>query len=707
MIFGKAVRRIAVITITVILLNITICGTAAVIAESNKNLVRGLSYTIETGEPVMNSYGNFENDFYGINTGQLTDGVTAMTDYNSDAWYRSMRGGSRIICFDLGGLKSISGFYAGFLHIKSMAIYAPRYVKLSLSENGEDFETVSNLKPGYDISDPMTRRADFNDTFDKAYKAKYVKVEFCSDIYTYCDEIRVLGSDTLTGNERSITPDTPKKEPGFLRDLKGKSDIIKIYNGYYENQDIADNTPEELLPYIAYVNTDGSYTDTMFDSLAFVPCHTDYPSGGRLVKTNDKNGAVMSDWLLYLDNTFKEGVNTDALDIVVGQVYSKLGIKEKFTVYFTLPFPTVIDEPFGDIDGDGEEEYCSTLEERTEILKWYVNLTYDRFREGDYKNLTFGGFYWYREEINYSETDHEADLVINISDYIKKKRFGFIFDPFYLSTGYDHWKELRFSAAVMQPNLIFRDYFEHEMLGEFAETIKKHNLGAEIETGEPDSYKGNEYTDYGLKYEYYLYYGFQTGYMDALHTYYQGAGPGSIYDFCYAENNTRKGRYLRSLYDKTYNFIKGTYTAYAPSVFIPDFSTASGQKNVIIDMTINDPDTSLEEIKVLFTKIPEHGTVTALTSNKSIVYTANPGYSGTDSFEVVVFDKFSYSAPITVTVTVVETTASSDDSLDDSSDDIVPESSSLKSIIFITLGAFVFLAVLAFIIRKIKVKRQK
>jgi hypothetical protein len=120
----------------------------------------------------------------------------------------------------------------------------------------------------------------------------------------------------------------------------------------------------------------------MFDAVAFVPAHADYPSGGRLVKTNGKSGAVMSDWLLYLDNTFKPGINTDALNQVVGEVYAKLGKKTKLTVYYTLPFPTVISGPFGDINSDGKEEYCATLEERTAVAKWFADLTYKKFLEG-------------------------------------------------------------------------------------------------------------------------------------------------------------------------------------------------------------------------------------------------------------------------------------------------------------------------------------
>ncbi|HAN21241.1 MAG: hypothetical protein A2Y15_06620 [Clostridiales bacterium GWF2_36_10] len=695
-----AIRKSTAMILTFLFIIIAVGNAIAVAADGTeeKNLVFGLTYKVETGEPVEFSHLNYEPETYNIDNGQLTNGITAMTDYNSSAWYRSMRGVSRIITFDLGVVKAVSSFSASFLHIKSMAIYAPRYVNVLLSEDGVTYDTVCRAAPDFDISDTATRRAEISAAFDNIYKARYVKVVFCSDIFTFCDEISIFGLDTLTGNEKAIVIDPEIEESGYLTHLKGNSDIIKIYNGYYPTQNIADNTAEELLPYIAYLRSDGSYKDTMFDSLVFVPCHTDYPSGGRLVKTNGKQGAVMSDWLLYLENTFAEGINTDALNDVVGEVYSSLDKKGKFTVYFTLPFPTVVEGAFGDIDNDGKEEYCTTLKERFDILKWYIDLTYETFSDGEYKNLSFGGFYWYREEVNYSETDHEVELVKKAASYLTKRGFDFLFDPFFLSTGFDHWKDLGFNAAVMQPNLVFSDYYKTEMLGEFASIIKKYNLGVEMETAEPGSFTDANYEKYGLIYENYLYYGWLTEFMDALHTFYQGAGPGTLYEFCHASSTTAKGAYLRSLYDKTYKFIKGTFTAFAPIISIPDFQTTTGQKNARISMTITDPDSTVADFIVEFTKKPEHGTVLALADNKSIVYTAEEGYSGTDSFEVRVFDKFSYSEPITVNVTIVDTTAteSSEEVFDDSSIENIPkEKTNAIFVVLIIISVVVIIGVIA------------
>ena len=64
-----------------------------------------------------------------------------------------------------------------------------------------------------------------------------------------------------------------------------------------------------------------------------------------------------------------------------------------------------------------------------------------------------------------------------------------LFDPFVTSAGFERWSELSFDGAVMQPNLIFNDYFETEMLEEFTEIIRKYGLGVEIETAEPGNFR--------------------------------------------------------------------------------------------------------------------------------------------------------------------------------------------------------------------------
>ena len=645
-------------------------------AQGEENLAKGLSYKIETGEPVEKSYGNYSEGGtkYDVDNGQLTDSKTATNSTSSDGWYRAFRGQSRIVTFDLGDVCAISRVEAGFLHTGN-GLYAPRYINVFLSDDGNEYGTAIKYQTEYPLHNKTTAKCDFKVELDKVYSARYVKVEFCSDIFTYCDEIKIIGSKTLSGDEAKVTPDKPEEEPGYFESLDGVSDIIKLYNGYYApDQDRANLTEERMLPYIAYLDTEGKIVDTMFDAVAFVPCHGDYPSGGRLVKTSGKDGAVMSDWELYFEHTFTDGKDLDALDKVVGKVYGELGIKEKFKVYLTLPYPNVLETPFGDINGDGKDEKSVTLEERVNIVKWFADKCINEFKTKNYQNIQLVGFYWYREEVNYSDSAHEDELVKNINAYVKSKNLTTIFDAFYLSIGYDHWEELGFSGAVMQPNQAFREsrsYFKEGMLEEFAISAHKNHIGVEMETDEPSYFRGNEYLEAGHNYEEYLYYGYKTGYMHSLKTYYQGAGPGSIYDFCHADTSKPKGIYLRRLYDLTYQFIHETYKNEAPILEgVKDIEMVAGERSVT-EISVIDNDSYAGDVKAEFTVQPKNGVATVSADKRSLIYRPDRTFVGEDTFTVRITDGFNVSEEKVVKVTVVpneemsqESEVSSEESVD-------------------------------------------
>ncbi|MBQ9848583.1 MAG: DUF4855 domain-containing protein [Clostridia bacterium] len=650
-------KRIAFVL--ALLLLISPFAVAASAEEDEINLASGLEYIIETGEPVEYSYSNFiENGVeFDVDEGQLTDGKTALVSESSSGWYRAFRAKSRMITFDLGDVCAVSRIEASFLHLKNSGIYAPRYINVYLSDDGTEYGVAAEHETEFPLHSTEPARYEAVVELKKTYSARYVRVEFCCDIFAFCDEIEIYGSRELSGSEAKVRPQAKTEPAGYLKSLAGVTDIIKIYNGYYSpSPEIGIISEEDLLPYIAYINTSGEIAGLMFDSVAFVPCHGDYPSGGRLVKTNGKPGAIMSDWELYFEHTFKEGQDLDALDNVVGRVYGELGINKKFKVFLTLPYPTVMDKAFGDIDSDGLDEYCKTLDERVAIVKWFADKCISRFKENKYENIELAGFYWLREEVNYSDSDHEAELVKQINKYIDKKKLVSLFDPFYLSVGYDHWEELGFSGAVMQPNVAFdvSSYFELSMLGEFAVTASENYLGVEIETDEPYAFRGDDYAEAGRNYESYLYYGYKTGYMNSLKTYYQGAGPGSIYDFCYSDISTPKGIYLRRLYDLTYSFINGTYKNLAPEVSVSDIEMVSGDKRSMVDIVITDPDSYWENVSIEFPTMPQHGRVASAAGKKTLIYSPDENFVGEDSFTVIVSDGFNYSEEITVKVTVSE-----------------------------------------------------
>ncbi|MBP5755344.1 MAG: DUF4855 domain-containing protein, partial [Clostridia bacterium] len=605
-------------------------------AESGRNIAKGRAYAVEFGAPTEYSYRNYtENgEKFDIDTGCLTDGVYAAANVKDARYYRAFRSVSRFICFDFGEEAAISGYGGSFLHAGG-GVYEPAYLRLWLSADGEHYVCVHEYRTGGYSGETVKRVYELKT--EKTYRARYVKVEFECGVFVWCDEITVTGGDADAASE--LPEYAEQKDEGYFpqgsADMNGIASIIKIYDGYYSDQARADNTAEELLPYIAYMQK-GEVRDTMFDTVAFVPCHTDYPSGGRLTKSGNSPGAVMSDWELYISRTFHAEFNLAALEKAAAVRNAALGIDTKVKVLLTVPYPLVQEKPFGDIDGDGKNEYSRTASERAEIIKWYVRKVCDMFDEAGYKNIELAGFYWYREEIAGYDSADEFEFITSALGAIHEIRPSacVLYDPFYLSVGFDKWREYGFDGAVMQPNLVFRtSYYRTEMLGEFAQTIYKYGLGVEIETAEPHNFRSAEnIKKNGEIYENYLYYGAKTGYMNALQTFYQGAGPGAIYNFYVSDDP-----YMNYLYTLTYRYIKRSADMGAPNVTAEDARVPKDKKRYAVDLDISG---DLYTADFTAEASALHGKCQMLVSNRRVFYTPESGYTGEDVITVKFTTKF-------------------------------------------------------------------
>lgn len=636
------------IIITVLLIMTLLTSLNASASPDGANIALGRGYSVEFGAPTEYSYRNYtENgEKFDIDTGCLTDGKYAPADYKSAGYYRAFRSYSRFICFDFGAEMRIDGYGGSFLHNNS-GIYAPAYLKLWLSADGENYVCVNRYDTESYSKDRVKRKYEI--ATDVAYRARYAKVEFECGVFVWCDEIAVYGSDDAE-NASALPAAEVTRDKGIFPQgkLNGISSIIKIYDGYYSDQSKADNTEEELLPYISYIEN-GEIKDVMFDTVAFVPCHTDYPSGGRLTKSGNKPGAVMSDWELYISRTFHAEYNLASLDKAAAKRNAALGINEKVKVLLTMPYPMMQSKPFGDIDGDGKDEYTRTAAERIAVAEWYAKKVCSLFDERGFRNIELAGFYWYAETVGLFESPDEYEFTAGAIDAIHKIRPGcaVIFDPFYLSVGFDRWEEYGFDGAVMQPNLVFRlDYTSTPTLGEFAQTIKKYGLGVEIETAEPGNFRTAEnIKKYGEVYENYLYYGAKTGYMNALQTFYQGAGPGTVYSFYASEDP-----YMQYLYKLTYLYIKKAADLSVPEVVSKTGTVEAGKKRVPLDLEYS---TYIYTPDLLIEASAQHGKCQVLPNNRRVFYTPDAGFTGTDVISLKIATKFGDAAERKLNVEVV------------------------------------------------------
>lgn len=643
----------------------------------NVNLVQGLTYSIQRGEKTDSSLGALGQGDYDIDNGQLTDGNFASSSEDSEEWYRSKGGRSRFVTFDLGEEMAVSYIKAGFLHSKASGIYAPRYINVLLSDDGVNFGYGGKYITNYQTSSSAVEKYDALIKLDEVYSARFVKIEISCDKLMYCDEIQVYGEKELSGKESKVTSFADISSGAYPQSVAGVSDIVRVENGYNgEFPLLSEYTEEELLPYVAYLDSNGEIGGLMFDGMIFSPCASVYPSGG-IIAGYSQAGGIMSDWELYIQRTLED---MDSLNRAAEKAFAKVGVDKKFKVFFTIPYPQIISKPFGDINNDGFDEYCRTFNERNGIVKWYIDKCLSCFQEKKYEALSLGGFSWGSSQLDYGNSDHEVILLTEMNDYVHEKNYETIISFDYLASGFDSWKSFGFSDSLMKPNAVYNNEngFGSDVISECADTAQKYQMGVEIELADLDAFQGDDYQKAGFNYEGYLYNGKSKGYMTSLKVFDQGFGE-VYYTMCYGDMSTPKGIYLRRLYDLTFRFIHYTYSNLPPVLETEtEIELVNGDTNITLNLSINDDDSYLDDIKIEFPKMPIHGNVVAGANKKNLIFSTDQGFEGEDSFTIRVTDGFGYSQEHEIKVTVVapekfETSFNKPDSSEPSGDIVIPD----------------------------------
>ncbi len=629
-------KRIFGLILTVVFFSLAFPFSAIADTETI-NLAEGFSYIIQTTQPISHSYSLLMegNEPFETNNGRLTDSNDANENAESNAWYRAYRGGGRIIRFDLGTEKAIFSVSAGFLYDSKRNIVPPRYIRVYLSDDGENYGLAGEYNAVYPLSFTDSQHCNIEITFNKTYSARFVNVEFSCDNYVYSDEISIWGSNTLSGTEEKVQIiQETEKEYSYPSEIMGVSDIIRLQAGGFSY--------EEALCCVGYLNTNGEIAGKMFGSASLSPAST--------IDFSDIKG-----WELYLLNLAS---SLKHLQNSANEVYSALGFQNKLKVFITLPLPPKSENPFGDINGDEIVESCFNLYERLEISKWFIAQCESLSISEEYKNLELCGFFFGAEEIDFNLSDHESALIKSVNEHITSKSLASIYESGYLACGYDLWKELGFSRGLMKPQCAksvsdIDYYFDLAMLSEFSDTALKNGLGVALELDNTECFLEDGFLKAGKNYEAHLYYGYKKGYMNGLTSY---SGYDNVfYTLCHGDINTPKGIYLRRLYDLTYNFIYRTYENLSPQISIDEnHEFHLGDSGINIQIDITDGDSHWNDITIEFTSKPIHGSVVASSNKKELIYNADEGFVGEDRFSVRVYDGFGYSREAQVTILVKE-----------------------------------------------------
>ncbi|MBR6563632.1 MAG: DUF4855 domain-containing protein [Clostridia bacterium] len=336
-------------------------------------------------------------------------------------------------------------------------------------------------------------------------------------------------------------------------ELDGYENVCLTYTFDYYNSynEMGAHTVEDLLPYVGYYDRSGLLKDYFFDSFLFLPCVSFGPSGGSMVGSFADPSNLL-DWTSYIDDTFKEGYNVDALNTAFGQVKDEMqdASDKKAGVFFTILYPIHTQTNFGSINGEHLD--FSSNDDRKKAVKWMIDEQISRYTDGGYENLDMVGFYWFEEYLfNYEHTQKDIELLNYTADYLHSLGLKFIWIPWYQAYGSTDWKELGFDVACMQPNLFWADQPDYNRVRQSINYSKQYGLGMEMEV-DPLAFHSKEHFN---RYLLYLEDGMKYGAMDSIKMYYQDKKPAAFGTASKSEEFQ-----MRVIYDLTYKYAKGTLT---------------------------------------------------------------------------------------------------------------------------------------------------
>ena len=344
--------------------------------------------------------------------------------------------------------------------------------------------------------------------------------------------------------------------PPRSRQSDGMRDIMLVYA-----------TPdkwrqENFRPYVAYLDREGQARDWFYDAYLFLmfggaPSGQAYSDGA----TNRK------DWEFYLDEEFAQDREFAALDATIGNVAREMKVEAPAVpVIVMIPYPSIAQKEFGDVDGDGRAENLSTDDGRRKAVAWFLRTFIERWKGQQFKHLKLWGFYWMNEGV----APPDEAIVKRTAQEIHALGYKFHWIPWFNAPGVEKWRELGFDLTIMQPNFAFippaglMRVPDENRLTTAANMCRRLGMGIEVELNMGIDMEANKAALVDprdrINLQLYLDHGDDSldGYRDgAVRAYYQGYN--AIAGLCVSGDPE-----LRRLYDDLYRFHKGTYKRCLP-----------------------------------------------------------------------------------------------------------------------------------------------
>lgn len=235
-----------------------------------------------------------------------------------------------------------------------------------------------------------------------------------------------------------------------------------------------------------------------------------------------------------------------------------------------------------------------------------------KFKARNYKNLELGGFYWMNELVAWLKDD--SHIIKEAADHVHAAGSYFLWIPYYVAHRYFLGYELGFDFVSMQPNYVFDNRAPFYKIPSCAQYTKQRGYTVELE----HSYQALGDPIFARKYMLYLYHGAVTGYMNAIHAYYDDRDNIGLMGLS-------KEPLCRMQYDATYKFSKGTLEVTPePKATLK----ISAEQNKIVRSSLN-PENGLSFFTLVSS--PQNGSV-SLSDNGDFAYYPAKGFKGVDRF---------------------------------------------------------------------------
>ena len=449
-----------------------------------------------------------------------------------------------------------------------------------------------------------------------------------SDVFLYLDEVTVTGSEDASLGE-SADPDEQTEGLGYGAPIDGIRNICLMYTvGQYRS--------EHLLPYLAYLDTEGRPKDTLYDGMLFLP------SGASGFDFSSPSG-----WDAYIDDLFGEKGNTNlsALNDAIGLYGFELGFKEDYRYPVFLAVPK-LKEGSDEFDG----LYPLNLDTKLTIIEGYIDRMIERFENAGFDRLELKGFYWHEELIPYTEYNYAEDLITGFTSYVHEKGYKALWIPYYCASGFERGPELGFDGTCLQTGYAF-DHSQSEngdslpaACEDSAGQARKYGLGIEFELDLNAS-------NFRKRFFKYVHTAYSTGCrQNGLMAMYQG-----VYDV-YSCARAEAGSDKREVYELLYQYISGTFTSIPPVVPEGQVILAETGTKVSGNLVVEDPDSQKNSLKIKERNV-EEGLTAVFEGDGFYLINTKDTVPGTYKVQLKLTDGYNLSDSVLIWVVVYDKAA--------------------------------------------------